>query len=248
MSPSSKEPDRSREIARLTRTYAQNRSLGVVIALLVFAALSAGISILSYAGGVAYRDGNQLLFWTCMAALVPVLVAVIYMSVPKWGGRWLEALTGHLYSEGNVSISVPKQKGRKRVTLVIGIVFGGCVLGSVLLGFFGHLSPKYLQPVSAIYVVPFLVGLTVLMRPAVSYVSLLWPILYGLHAILIVAGVPIAFTGRWESLNIMLPMVGYGVLSALLGHACNRHAFFKLKQITRSNDTCTEETDGARER
>lgn len=248
MNPSSKEQERSSEIAGLTRTYAQNRSLGVVVALLVFAALSAGISTLSYAGGVAYRDGNQLLFWAFMAALVPVLAAVVYLSVPKWGGRRLQALTGHLYREGNVSIGVPKQKRRKRIALVLGIVFGGCVLGSVLLGFFGQLSPKYMQPISAIFVVPFLVGLTILMRPAVSYVSLLWPVLYGLHAILIVAGVPIAFMGRWESLNIVLPMVGYGVLAALVGHACNRHAFYKLKEMTQSNDTGTGETAGARGR
>lgn len=246
MNPSSAE-ERCKEIAGLTRTYAQNRSLGVVVALLVFAALSAGISTLSYAGGVAYRDGNQVLLGTCMAALVPVLAAVVYISIPKWGGRRLEALTGRLYSEGNVSIAVPKQKGRKRIAMVIGIVFVCCVLGSVLLGFFGQLSPKYLQPVSAIYVVPFLVGLTILMRPAVSYVSLLWPILYGLHAILIVTGVPIAFTGRWESLNVVVPMVGYGVVAALAGHACNRHAFFKLKQLTRSNDTGNGETAGASE-
>jgi hypothetical protein len=248
MNPSSIEQERSKEIAELTRTYAQNRSLGVVVALLVFTALSAGISILSYAGGVAYREGNQLLFWTCMVALVPVLAAVVYVSVPKWGGRRLEALTSHLYREGNVSIAVPKQRGRKRIALVLGIVFGACVLGSVLLGFFGQLSPKYMQPISAIFVVPFLVGLTILMRPAVSYVSLLWPVLYGLHAILIVAGVPIAFTGRWESLNIVLPMVGYGVLAALVGHVCNRHAFSKLQQLTQSNDTDTGDTVGATER
>lgn len=247
MNPSSKEQERSKEIAGLTRTYAQNRSLGVVVALLVFAALPAGIGTLSYAGGMAYRDGNQLLFWTCMAALLPVLAAVLYISVPKWGGRRLEALTGHLYREGNVSIAVPKQRGRRRIALVLGIVYAGCLLGSVLLGFFGQLSPKYMQPISAIFVVPFLVALTFLMRPAVSYVSLLWPALYGLHAILIVAGVPIAFTGRWNSLNIMLPMVGYGVLAALVGHACNRHAFSKLKQVTRSNDTGTGETAGASE-
>ncbi len=244
MNPSSKEQERSKVIVGLTRAYAQNRSLGVVVVLLVFAALSAGIGILAHAGGVAYREGNQLLFWTCMAALVPVLAAVVYMSVPKWGGRRLEALTGHLYREGNVSIAVPNQRGRKRIALVLGIVFGCCVLGSVLLGFFGQLSPKYMQPISAIFVVPFLVGLTMLMRPAVSYVSLLWPILYGLHAILIVAGVPIAFTGRWESLNILLPMVGYGVLAALIGHACNRHAFFKLEQIIQSDDTGMGESDG----
>ena len=71
MNPSSDEQQRSQEIARLTRTYAQNRSLGVVIGLLVFTVQFAAISLLSYFGGVAYRDGNQLLFWTCMVALCP---------------------------------------------------------------------------------------------------------------------------------------------------------------------------------
>ncbi len=247
MNPLSKESDRSQEIARLTRTYAQNRSLGVVVGLLVFTALFAGIGVLSYVGGVAYRDGNLVLFWTCMAALVPVLAAGVYISVPKWGGRRLEALTGRLYREGNVTISVPEQKGRQRITLVMGIAFGCCVLGSVLFGFFGHVPSKYAQPISALYVVPFLVGLNILMRPAVSYVPLLWPILYGLHAILIVAGVPIALTGPWESLNIALPIVGYGLVAALLGHAYNRHALHKLRQTTRTTDTYSGETEGAPE-
>jgi len=247
MNTSSNQQQRSLEIAELTRTYAQNRSLGVLVALLLFSALSAGISILSRVAGVAYREGNHLLFWTCLTALVPVLAAVVYMSVPKWGGRWLGALTGPLYREGSVSIAVPNHRGRKRIALILGIVFGGCVLASVLLGFFGQLSPKYMQPVSAVFVVPFLVGLTLLLRPAVSYVLLLWPVLYGLHAILIVAGVPIALTGRWESLDIALPMVGYGVLATLVSHGCNRHAFAKLKQITRGNAPGTRNNVGARE-
>jgi hypothetical protein len=41
-----------------------------------------------------------------------------------------------------------------------------------------------------LFVVPFLLALTFLMRPAVGYLSLLWPWLYGLHALLLLAGVP----------------------------------------------------------
>ena len=237
MNPSSDEQERSQEIARLTRTYAQNRSLGVVIGLLVFAVQFAAISLLSYFGAVAYRDGNQLLFWTCMVALVPVLATLVYMSVPRWGGRRLQALTRRLYPEGSVSISVPDQQRRQRIALVTAVVFGCCVLASVLLGFYGIIPPKYAQPVSALYVVPFLVGLTFLMRPAVSYVSLLWPILYGLHALLIVVGVPIVFTEPWESMNTVLPVIGYGLIAALVNHAYNRHALHTLRQTSRITDT-----------
>ena len=248
MDLSSNEKGRSEKIARLARTYAQNRSLGVVVALLVFSALSAGIGGLSYAGGAAYRDGNLLLFWICMAALVAVGAMVVYMSVPQWGGRKLESFTSQMYREGNASLSVPEQQIRTRIATTLGILFGGCVLGSVLLGFLGHISPQYLQPVSAVYVVPFLVGLTILMRPAVSYVSLLWPLLYGLHAVLIVAGVPISFTGRWEALNIIVPMVGYGVLTALLGHAANRRALHELRQMSQGDDQHADEATEERTR
>jgi hypothetical protein len=248
MKPSLDEQERSQEIARLTRTYAQNRSLGVVIGLLVFSVQYAAISLLSYFGGVAYRDGNQLLFWTCMAALVPVLAALVYMSVPKWGGRRLEALVCRLYPEGSVSISVPNQQRRQRIAMVTAVVFGCCVLASVLLGFYEIIPPKYAQPVSALYFVPFLVGLKLLMHPAVSYVSLLWPMLYGLHAIMIVAGAPIVFIGRWESMNTALPVIGYGLITALVGHAYNRHALHTLRQTTQINDTYPGKTKGASQR
>ena len=245
MNPSLQEQEHNQEIARLARAYAQNRSLGVVIGLLSFAVLFAAISLLSFFGGVAYRDGNQLLFWTCMAALVPVLAAVVYMSVPQWGGQRLEALTGRLYREGSASISIQNLERRKRIGLVMGIAFGCCVVGSVFLGFFGHVPPKYAQPVSAMFVVPFLVGLRFLMHPAVSHVSLLWPILYGFHAILIVAGVPIVFTGPWQVLNIALPIVGYGLLASLLGHAYNRHALHRLRQTAQVTEGDSGENEGA---
>ncbi len=233
MAHSSKEVQQSREIARLARTYARNRSLGVVLSLLIFILLFAGMSIFSYLGGITYREGNFLLFGVCMAALVPLCAAIVYMSVPKWGGRRLEEFANRLYREGQVSVSIPHQKERQPFAVVLGITFGCCVLGTVLLGFLGYMPLKYAQPVSALYVIPFLVGLWFLMRPEASLISLLWPILYGLHAMLIVAGAPIVFSEQWEALNIGLPIVGYGILSALIGHAYSRYALHKLRRIAK---------------
>ena len=63
---------------------------------------------------------------------------------------------------------------------------------------------------------------------------LLWPGLYALHAILIVAGAPIVFTGAWEGLNMLLPVAGYGLLAGLAGHIYSRFALRKLKDAARA--------------
>ena len=78
-------------------------------------------------------------------------------------------------------------------------MFVCCVIGSVQLGVLGYIPIEYMQPVSALYVVPFLVFLTIWQRPVVGPLSLLWPILYTVHATLIVAGVPILFNGVFLS-------------------------------------------------
>ena len=108
-------------------------------------------------------------------------------------------------------------------------VFGICILAHV---YFGDTIPvRYRQPVSALYSMPFLVGIWLLQRPASGYISLLWPVLYGLHAVLLLVGAPILFTGRWESMNILLPVVGYGILVNVANHLYARFAFHKVRQL-----------------
>jgi hypothetical protein len=90
-----------------------------------------------------------------------------------------------------------------------------------------------MQPISAIYVVPFLVILWLLMRPTVGFISLLWPALYIIHAVLILVGVPILFVGRWDVLNMLIPTVGYGLLTGLISHFYSRYALWKLRRVSR---------------
>ena len=90
-----------------------------------------------------------------------------------------------------------------------------------------------MQPISAAYMVPFLVFLWWWQRPHRSTLTLLWPILFALHAILIVSGAPIVFAGRYEPLNMYLPVFGYGALSAWAGHLFNRLALRRLQQAAR---------------
>ena len=242
--PKQPSPVNPEAIAQWARAYAQNRSLGVVVLLILFVSLTAVIGGASLLGGIAYRSGNAVLFWTCIVVLVPANLTVIYLSVPKWGGQLLHRLMQRLYSgEGNVAFAAPGD--RKRVWgVVLGVCFGTCVIATVTLGFVIEIPIKYMQPISALYVVPFLVGLWFLMRPMAGYIALLWPALYAIHAILIVAGAPIIFTGPWQTLNILIPMAGYGILGGLVGHLYSRVALGRLKRLTRDapiDPGCSEE-------
>jgi hypothetical protein len=66
----------------------------------------------------------------------------------------------------------------------------------------------------------------------VGPIVLLWPILYTIHAILIVTGMPILFTEYLIPLNMILPIFGYGFLTYVIGHIYSRYALKKLKGIT----------------
>jgi hypothetical protein len=93
-----------------------------------------------------------------------------------------------------------------------------------------------MQPISALLVVPFLVALWAGNRQALSPIGLLWAGLYALHAVLIVAGAPVVFTGRLEILNMGLPVLGYGVLTAVVGHLYNRYALARMRQVAASRE------------
>ncbi len=65
----------------------------------------------------------------------------------------------------------------------------------------------------------------------------MWPALISIHAILILAGAPILFTGRWVGLNMLIPIFGYGLLTGLLSHLYSRVALRRLKRLTQTDGT-----------
>lgn len=224
-----------REIAKWARAYGQNRrSVAVVIGLLVCMLLFCAIAGFSYLAGQAYRHGNMPLLWLYGALLVLPVAATIYIAVPPWGARLVERLIKRFYAkEGNVELTVPAAS-RRPWAILFAVAFVACNLAQ---GQFGDYIPaKYQQPISALYVIPIVVGLTMLMRPAVGLFALVWPALYALHAILIVAGAPILFAGRWESLNYLIPIAGYGILVYGMSHAYSRFALRRLRSLTKTDD------------
>lgn len=225
------------QISKWARAYAQNRSLGVVISLIISLVLCVAIGGPSYMAGEAYRSGNMLLFGVSIAVLVPALVALVFLSVPRWGGKFQERLVQRLYAkEGNAAFT--PLSGRARVWgMVLGGCFGTCITASIIFDFAYGFPYQYRQPISALFVVPFLVGLWLLIRPMAGYAVLLWPLLYAIHAILIVLGAPIFFTPHWETLNILIPIAGYGIFSGLVGHLYSRVALRRLKGLAQADQS-----------
>jgi len=235
--------EKLKEIPKWTRKYAQNRALPVLISLLFFSCIFAGIAIPSYFGGKAYRAGNTVLFWICIFVSAIAMISLFFFCVPKWGGKFIERISQRLYgAEGTVLIAGPEAMKKKRwLGYVVGMIFGSCVIGSVILGSKGFLAIEYMQPISALYFVPFLVFLYFWQRPMVSPIMLLWPILYTIHAVLIVVGVPILFTGNLRHWNMMLPVFGYGFLTHIIGHVYSRYALKKLKTAAHLEENTNEQ-------
>ncbi len=230
--PEQNELEESRRIQRWVRRYAQNRSLPVAVSLIVISLLFLAISLSSLWGGIAYRNGNTVLFSVCLGVAIMAMAATIYLSIPGWGGGSLQELGERLYeAEGRATIN-PSRVSRPWLIACLGLGFGICVVTQVFLGVLGYLpTDKYMQPISALYMVPFLVALNWLMWPATGNVQLLWPLLYALHAIAIVAGARIVFQGPWEVLNMLVPVVGYGLATSLIGHIYSRWALHSVRVI-----------------
>jgi hypothetical protein len=243
-SRSSETSDDPRKIGQWARVYAQNRGLGLVVFQLIFLVLCAGIGIPSLVGGIAYRNGQWWLFGLCVAISLAAMTATAYLSVPRWGGKWMERIAERLYAgEGTARLTPPCSRTRRLLSGLLGATFGTCILASVVLGAALHIPEQYMQPISAIYVVPFLVGLVLLRQSAIGApIALLWPALYALHAVLIVAGVPILFVGPWSALNMLIPVAGYGILTGLIAHVYSRFALARLRRAARGGlqDETTE--------
>ncbi len=223
-----------RELGKWTRVYAQNRTVPLMVFMVVFLLLCAAIGASSCLVVWAYLRGNMLVFVPGVVLLALAVAADVYISVPRWGGKRMEQISARLYArEGNVAVACGQTAGRRRLGACVGAVFGVCVLASIILGLLGHIPEEYMQPVSAIYVVPFLLVLHFMLRPAAGRLMLLWPTLYAVHAILIVAGAPILFTGHWQGLNMLIPIAGYGLLAGLVAHLYSRFALHRVKRLAR---------------
>lgn len=232
--PQEHNTEKLKEIPKWVRKYAQNRTLTLLVHMVIILLFSMGTSFSLACGIVAFQKGNMILVSICIALLVATLICLglVIVRAKKSGGinieRWIYG------REGDVSIVKPKSgKKMKWVTCAISVVSFGLLIGTMNLGMKGYIAAKYIQPVMALYYVPHMIFLWYSsQKPKFGPVMLLWPILYTMHAILIIAGVPIFFTGQsGVLLNMFLPWFGYGLLTYVIGHFYGRYALKKIKDV-----------------
>lgn len=221
--------DGVREIPKWAQRYAQNRTLTLVVLL--------GISVFSccvFAGGaffilLAYVLGQR------------TLAAVGVLALSGWTAFWIwfsffgaARFTGHMAKwlyrgEGHVSPQQPLGLVHGRNATWAAVVLILCVEASVVLGFLGYIPERLMQPVSAIYLVPFMLYLGWKQRETSSPFMFLWPALYAIHAVLIAAGVPIS---RGPVFDMLFPVFGYGLVAGFSGHIYSRIALRRLRSLT----------------
>jgi len=238
-----------KEIPKWTRRYAQNRTLMIPVLMVMGMLLIMFIAVvvvfplgLAVAG---FRKGNMILGWVGIAFFVAAFAAVLTFLIIfiskfciKNSGLIERRIEQWIYGkEGAVSMpSMSGSKITKKTTwlgIVIGVVFYICFFGSWHLSVEGYIAFKYLQPISAIYLIPMFVFEYFQRRQWLGPVVLICPILYTIHAILIVAGVPSFFTTEnFCIFNILLPLIGYTFLAYVIGHIYSRYALKKLKGLT----------------
>jgi len=220
----------ARQIGKWARRYAQHRTIPLLVFQAFFILFAVAIGVSSYLTALAYRAEQMTGFWISLAVLAAVVTALIWFCVR--GDKLIETLSKRVYQkEGTASSEAPltqKQKWLYHAT-ALGLLL--CALAHVVFGMLGYLPLKYMQPISAVYCLPFMGLMAVSQRRKFGPLISLWPILYGLHAILIVVGVPILFKGVWFGLNMLIPVAGYGMVAALAGHIYSRFAFRKLKKL-----------------
>jgi hypothetical protein len=247
--------EKLKEIPKWTRKYAQNRMLTPIV--LMVMAMLYGMFVAALVGFplalavIGFWKGNMILGCVGIAVLVAALVAILKIHIiilAKFGGknRGLidQLIEQRIYGkEGTASIPLPKiTKKMRGLDYLVGAICLIYMLGVNHLCIMGYIAFKYQQPLMALYFVPaFVFEYFFLLRAKVGPLVLICPILYAIHAILIIAGVPIFFTGYMRFWNMFIPLIGYFLLAYMIGHLYSRYALKKLKAAAHLQENTNEQ-------
>jgi len=230
-----------REIPKWARRYAQTRAMPVVIGLAFFALFFGGFSLAGLLARQAWATGRTLPVVLAAGGMLMLVTALVAFCTR--GHRLVEAIAQRYYQgEGSVSVGMEAACGPRWLGGLVGALFAACVVGSIALGMVGWIPPQLMQPVSALYCVPFIVFLALRQRQRTGLLPLLWPALYLVHALLVVSGA-LPNAGSWPQAHMFIATLGYGLLSALAGHACNRLALHRLRRLAGNEETVERNDD-----
>ncbi len=225
-----------RLIVQWARRYAKSRTISFLVQWVFIVAMVVVIGVTAALTNMAYQSGNDVLVYVSVAFMGLMILALTWFSLSPWGGDLVFRITQWLYGEeGYVSYSEEAGEADSGHAWLLTTLGGGLViyhLVGALLVSLNYLSLHHLQPFSALYMAPFLIYM--IRAQGLGFWAWFWPILYGLHAILLLAGAPIRFPGQWTILNMIVPVFGYGLVAIIAGHVYSRYALRKLRRLARS--------------
>ena len=230
---------RLRKVSRLTDIYARHRTAGpfLIFSTLVLA-MGLSIRLVIYLSKPYIKGHDGAILVMILAIMVVVFLVTIFFLVDRWGGRllkrWGEKLFDH---DGRVSERPLNSLIPRWLFILTSVLFGICIVGGIALGVKYNLPDKYMQPISAIYVLPFMVVLGLWRRtPVTSPLMGLWPLLYAIHAVLVVVDAPV-FRSIDGGTHMCIATWGYGALIGFLAYIHSKLTLRKLKKISRLNST-----------
>lgn len=219
-----------KEILKWTERYARSRTIYFLIQWSVIVSIIFIIVLITNLAQQAYLSNNMPLFYISVVFLGFLFLFFLWVSTSKRMADLVWQVTLWFYKNEGYVLPTERRKGLPRWAFaLIGLMIAYHILGAGLI-FLRYLSIQNLQPFSAVVLVPVLFVL--IYYQDLGFWAWLWPILYGIHAILLVVGFPVSFPKEWYILNIVVPVFGYGLLAILVGHAYNRYAWWRLKSLT----------------
>ena len=232
--PGSLQAGDPRLIVQWARHYAKSRTISFLVQWVFILIMALAIGMAGSLTNIAYRAHNTALFSAAVVTLVLTILLFMWFSVSKWGGEFIWRITQWMYGEeGYVTYLGDRKDGPTPwwITVLSGTLVIYHLVGALLVGF-NYLQINNLQPYSAAYMVPFLGCMILYQR--LGFWAWLWPGLYALHALLLLAHVPVGLPGRWQMLTLLVSAFGCGLLAILAGHAFSRYALWKLKRLART--------------
>jgi hypothetical protein len=232
--------ERVREIPKWAGRYAHNRTLPVLLNLGLFllaAAVILGSSTLASREGQA---GHKAAAGTLLVVSLAASAAWVWLVMTRRFGRLSRALSARLYGAEGTAVAAAKSCGRSRVNRGVALAFGLCIILQILAGFAFETTIRYMVPIMAAYLVPFLLYLWARQGGMTAPFMLLWPGLMLIHAALALAGVP-PFSDVPNALTVLIPTFGYGAIAALASHAYSRFALRRVRSLAQSSEAGKEE-------
>ena len=223
----------SRLLVRWTRRYAKSRTISFLVQWVVIVLMVLIVGGAVHFTSEAYRSNNMGLFYPSVVAMVVVILVFAWISISRRGGQLIWRITQLIYGREGYVTDVPDDVGQMpwwATGLGGGLVIYH-LLGALLVSF-GKMHVGHMQPFSAFYMTPFLVVIIVYQR--LGLWAWCWPVLYGVHAVLLYTGNIDRFVGQYALLNLVVPVFGYGLVSIVIGHVYSRFALWKVKTLARS--------------